>query len=181
MIATEGVLSREEMEKRRLAAADELLANVPQSKVATKYGVSRTTASRWARALTTMVSKGCANGAPPDGPAGYGRINSLNSARSTPKALSSPGSRATDGLRPSWRRSSNRGSPSITIRITSAACCISWGFVPAAVPRPLRPMCLPYTLRIWIAWRRKFPRLSRSVEPRRGSAASGYRVPLRPR
>lgn len=51
MIATEGVLSREEMETRRLAAADELLANVPQSKVATKYGVSRTTASRWARAL----------------------------------------------------------------------------------------------------------------------------------
>ena len=52
MIATEGVLSREEMEKRRLAAADELLTGLTQSKVASKYGVSRTTASRWARALT---------------------------------------------------------------------------------------------------------------------------------
>ncbi len=52
MIATEGVLSREEMEKRRLAAADELLGGLTQSKVASKYGVSRTTASRWARALT---------------------------------------------------------------------------------------------------------------------------------
>ncbi len=52
MIATEGVLSREEMETRRLAAADELLGGLTQSKVATKYGVSRTTASRWARALT---------------------------------------------------------------------------------------------------------------------------------
>ena len=52
MIATEGVLSREEMETRRLAAASELLAGLTQSKVASKYGVSRTTASRWARALT---------------------------------------------------------------------------------------------------------------------------------
>jgi transposase len=52
MTATEGVLSREEMEKRRLAAADELLSGLAQSKVASKYGVSRTTASRWARALT---------------------------------------------------------------------------------------------------------------------------------
>jgi transposase len=52
MIATEGVLSREEMETRRLAAASELLGGLTQSKVASKYGVSRTTASRWARALT---------------------------------------------------------------------------------------------------------------------------------
>jgi len=51
MIATEGVLSREEMETRRLAAASELLGGLTQSKVASKYGVSRTTASRWARAL----------------------------------------------------------------------------------------------------------------------------------
>ena len=51
MIATEGVLSREEMETRRLAAATELLGGLTQSKVASKYGVSRTTASRWARAL----------------------------------------------------------------------------------------------------------------------------------
>lgn len=52
MIATEGVLSREKMETRRLAAASELLSGLSQSKVALKYGVSRTTASRWARALT---------------------------------------------------------------------------------------------------------------------------------
>ena len=51
MIATEGLLSREEMETRRLAAASELLGGLTQSKVASKYGVSRTTASRWARAL----------------------------------------------------------------------------------------------------------------------------------
>jgi transposase len=51
MIATEGVLSREEMETRRLAAATELLGGLTQSKVASKFGVSRTTASRWARAL----------------------------------------------------------------------------------------------------------------------------------
>ncbi len=52
MIATEGVLSREEMESRRLAAASELLGGLAQSKVASKFGVSRTTASRWARALS---------------------------------------------------------------------------------------------------------------------------------
>jgi transposase len=51
MIATEGVLSREEMETRRLAAAIELQGGLTQSKVASKFGVSRTTASRWARAL----------------------------------------------------------------------------------------------------------------------------------
>jgi transposase len=54
MIATEGILSREEMESRRLAAATELLGGLSQSKVAQKYGVSRTTASRWARALNNQ-------------------------------------------------------------------------------------------------------------------------------
>jgi transposase len=58
MIATEGVLSREEMEKRRLAAASELLEGLTQSKVAQKYGVSRTTASRWARALNNNGVEG---------------------------------------------------------------------------------------------------------------------------
>jgi putative transposase len=45
------VLSRDEMESRRIAAARELLTGVAQSNVARKYGVSRTTASRWHRAL----------------------------------------------------------------------------------------------------------------------------------
>src|SRR2546423_12905314 len=51
MTATEGSLSREEMERRRLAAAQELLNGLSQSKVARKFGVSRTTTSRWHRAL----------------------------------------------------------------------------------------------------------------------------------
>jgi len=58
MIATEGILSREEMESRRLAAATELLGGLSQSKVAQKYGVSRTTASRWARALNHQGVEG---------------------------------------------------------------------------------------------------------------------------
>jgi transposase len=58
MIATEGLLSREEMETRRLAAASELLGGLTQSKVASKFGVSRTTASRWARALTNQGVEG---------------------------------------------------------------------------------------------------------------------------
>jgi transposase len=44
------------METRRLAAAKELLDGATQSQVARRYGVSRTTASRWHR---SVVHKGC--------------------------------------------------------------------------------------------------------------------------
>jgi transposase len=39
------------METRRLAAAKDLLTGVTQSQVARRYGVSRTTASRWHRSI----------------------------------------------------------------------------------------------------------------------------------
>jgi len=44
-------LTREEMETRRLAAAKDLLNGASQSHVARRYGVSRTTASRWHRSI----------------------------------------------------------------------------------------------------------------------------------
>src|SRR5262244_2584104 len=44
-------LNRDEMEKRRLEAVQDLLEGLTQSFVARKFGVSRTTASRWNRAL----------------------------------------------------------------------------------------------------------------------------------
>ena len=44
-------LNRVEMEKRRLEAADALGTGTIQAAVARKFGVSRTTASRWNRAL----------------------------------------------------------------------------------------------------------------------------------
>jgi transposase len=47
----QSMLSRDEMERRRLAAAQDLLNGISQSHVARKFGVSRTTASRWHRAL----------------------------------------------------------------------------------------------------------------------------------
>ena len=50
--ATEGILTRDEMESRRLLAAQDLQTGLPQSQVARKFGVSRTTASRWNRALS---------------------------------------------------------------------------------------------------------------------------------
>lgn len=50
-IAAPGILTRDEMESRRLMAAQDLQIGLSQSKVARKYGVSRTTASRWQRAL----------------------------------------------------------------------------------------------------------------------------------
>ena len=43
--------NRDDMEIRRLAAAKELLNGATQSHVARRYGVSRTTASRWHRSI----------------------------------------------------------------------------------------------------------------------------------
>jgi len=50
--AAPGVLTRDEMESRRLLAAQDLQTGLSQSQVARKFGVSRTTASRWNRALS---------------------------------------------------------------------------------------------------------------------------------
>jgi len=50
--AAQGILTRDEMESRRLLAAQDLQRGLTQSQVARKFGVSRTTASRWNRALT---------------------------------------------------------------------------------------------------------------------------------
>ena len=50
--AVEGLLSRDEMESRRLLAAQDLQTGLSQSQVARKFGVSRTTASRWNRTLS---------------------------------------------------------------------------------------------------------------------------------
>lgn len=47
----EASLSRDEMEKRRLEAVEDFLRGLTQSSIARKFGVSRTTASRWNRAL----------------------------------------------------------------------------------------------------------------------------------
>ena len=47
----ESILTRDEMESRRLTAAQDLQTGLSQSQVARKFGVSRTTASRWNRAL----------------------------------------------------------------------------------------------------------------------------------
>lgn len=49
------VLTRDEMERRRLAAAREFIGGASQAAVARQFGVSRTTASRWQRALSGGV------------------------------------------------------------------------------------------------------------------------------
>ena len=48
----ESILTRDEMESRRLLAAQDLQRGLSQSQVARKFGVSRTTASRWCRSLS---------------------------------------------------------------------------------------------------------------------------------
>lgn len=49
--AAQGILNRDEMESRRLLAAQDLQNGLSQSQIARKFGVSRTTASRWHRVL----------------------------------------------------------------------------------------------------------------------------------
>ena len=49
--AANATLNRDEMERRRLEAAEDLLKGLTQARVARKFGVSRTTASRWYRTL----------------------------------------------------------------------------------------------------------------------------------
>ena len=51
-ISALGILTRDEMESRRLLAAQDLQMGLTQSQIARKFGVSRTTASRWRRALS---------------------------------------------------------------------------------------------------------------------------------
>ncbi len=46
-------MTRDEIEAMRLAAAKDLSSGMSQGHVARKYGVTRTTASRWARTLKT--------------------------------------------------------------------------------------------------------------------------------
>jgi transposase len=53
--AAQGILTRDEMESRRLLAAQDLQNGLSQSHIARKFGVSRTTASRWHRALDRGV------------------------------------------------------------------------------------------------------------------------------
>jgi len=50
--SSHGELSRDEMESRRLLAAVDLMTCGNQSEVARKFGVSRTTASRWMKVLS---------------------------------------------------------------------------------------------------------------------------------
>jgi transposase len=65
---SEGTLSRDEMEHRRMQAAEDFLTGLSQSRVAIKFRVSRTTASRWHRALTAKglesLRKGKTTGRP---------------------------------------------------------------------------------------------------------------------
>jgi len=49
--AAQGILNRDEMESRRLMAAQDLQRGLSQSQISRKFGVSRTTASRWSHAV----------------------------------------------------------------------------------------------------------------------------------
>lgn len=60
-------MTRDEMEARRLEAAGLLLVGISQADVTRRYGVSRTTVSRWARAIrcNRSLQKRKAPGRPP--------------------------------------------------------------------------------------------------------------------
>jgi transposase len=58
MLLAPHALNRDDMETRRLAAAKDLLNGSSQSQVARRYGVSRTTASRWHRSIVVKGMDG---------------------------------------------------------------------------------------------------------------------------
>lgn len=58
MLAPQRSQNRDDMETRRLAAAQELLNGATQSQVARRHGVSRTTASRWHRSIVVKGMDG---------------------------------------------------------------------------------------------------------------------------
>jgi transposase len=58
MLAPQRSQNRDDMETRRLAAAQDLLNGVTQSQVARRHGVSRTTASRWHRSIVVKGVEG---------------------------------------------------------------------------------------------------------------------------
>ena|SRR5947209_4569266 len=58
MLAPQRSQNRDDMETRRLAAAQDLLNGVTQSDVARRHGVSRTTASRWHRSIVVKGVEG---------------------------------------------------------------------------------------------------------------------------
>jgi len=58
MLAPQNALNRDDMETRRLAAASELLNGTKQSQIARRFGVSRTTASRWQRSIVVKGMDG---------------------------------------------------------------------------------------------------------------------------
>jgi transposase len=60
----EGTLSRDEMELRRMEAAEDFLHGLSNSGVVAKFGVSRTTAWRWHRALTAKGLESLRKGKP---------------------------------------------------------------------------------------------------------------------
>src|SRR3954453_19256576 len=66
--AAQGILSRDEMESRRLLAAQDLQRGLTQSQVARKFGVSRTTASRWNRSLSGSGVEALGKRRPPGRP-----------------------------------------------------------------------------------------------------------------
>jgi transposase len=58
MLAPQRSQNRDDMETRRLAAAQDLLNGATQSQVARRHGVSRTTASRWHRSIVVKGVEG---------------------------------------------------------------------------------------------------------------------------
>jgi transposase len=114
-------LNRDEMERRRLEAAGDLLKGITQARVARKFGVSRTTASRWYRTLEGQGMERLRKRKAPGRPS---RLSSSQRAEVREMFAAGPGLsvlKRIAGPPPAWRRPLRRVSPSATIRITSAA------------------------------------------------------------
>jgi len=127
-------LSRDEMERRRLEAAEDLLNGITQARVARKFGPQLPAgAALW----RDTARSGYVSARRRDGPAGSQPANLRRCARFSPPAPKLLVSKRIVGRRPGWRAPLRDVSPSATIRITWAASCTAWVY--ALRPLPLNP------------------------------------------
>ena len=139
--AAQGILTRDEMESRRLLAAQDLQRGLSQSQVARKFGVSRTTASRWYRSLSGKGVESLRKRRAPGRPSRLTAEQLPILRRSIRRDRGQRASTPTAGPPPASPTRFSRVSACATIPITWAASCTASVCASVAVHARSRRTC----------------------------------------